>query len=117
MCRCVDLGSTNTSFLSGRFIGLVSWACSRSVDAWEPMVRCKVTTRYRARADKSTNAPAALEPHRRGAGSRQPRYVGVVEPRRVLGASRTIAFLNLMPFVVLALSWALLGAALHTYHV
>lgn len=36
---------------------------------------------------------------------------------RVLGAGRTVAFLNLMPFVVLALSWAMLGEALHAYHV
>jgi drug/metabolite transporter (DMT)-like permease len=36
---------------------------------------------------------------------------------RVLGAAPTMAFLNLMPFVVLALSWALLGEALHAYHV
>ena len=36
---------------------------------------------------------------------------------RVLGAGPTVAFLNLMPFVVLALSWALLGEALHAYHV
>ena len=36
---------------------------------------------------------------------------------RALGAARTVAFLNLMPFVVLALSWALLGETLHAYHV
>ena len=36
---------------------------------------------------------------------------------RTLGAAPTMAFLNLMPFVVLALSWALLGEALHLYHV
>jgi drug/metabolite transporter (DMT)-like permease len=36
---------------------------------------------------------------------------------RTLGAGRTVAFLNLMPFVVLALSWALLGETLHAYHV
>jgi drug/metabolite transporter (DMT)-like permease len=36
---------------------------------------------------------------------------------RVLGAGPTVAFLNLMPFVVLALSWAVLGEALHAYHV
>jgi len=32
-------------------------------------------------------------------------------------ASRTATVLNLMPFVVLALSWALLGERLHAYHV
>jgi drug/metabolite transporter (DMT)-like permease len=36
---------------------------------------------------------------------------------RVLGAGRTVAFLNLMPFVVLALAWALVGEAIHAYHV
>jgi drug/metabolite transporter (DMT)-like permease len=36
---------------------------------------------------------------------------------RVLGASRTVTFLNLMPFVVLAQSWALLGETVHAYHV
>jgi len=36
---------------------------------------------------------------------------------RVLGPGRTLAFLNLMPFVVLALSCALLGETLHAYHV
>ena len=36
---------------------------------------------------------------------------------RTLGAARTVAFLNLMPFVVLALSCALLGETLHAYHV
>ena len=36
---------------------------------------------------------------------------------RTLGASRTVTLLNLMPFAVLALSWALLGETLHTYHV
>lgn len=36
---------------------------------------------------------------------------------RTLGASRTVTFLNLMPFAVLALSWALLGETLHAYHV
>jgi drug/metabolite transporter (DMT)-like permease len=36
---------------------------------------------------------------------------------RTLGAGRTVTFLNLMPFVVLVLSWALLGEILHAYHV
>lgn len=36
---------------------------------------------------------------------------------RTLGAGPTVAFLNLMPFVVLALSWALLGETIHAYHV
>jgi len=35
---------------------------------------------------------------------------------RTLGAGRTVAILNLMPFVVLALSWALMGEAPHAYH-
>lgn len=35
---------------------------------------------------------------------------------RSLGASRTVTFLNLMPFAVLALSWALLGETIHAYH-
>ena len=30
---------------------------------------------------------------------------------------RTATFLNLMPFVVIALAWALLGEAVHAYHV
>ena len=29
----------------------------------------------------------------------------------------TATFLNLMPFVVIALAWALLGEAVHAYHV
>ena len=36
---------------------------------------------------------------------------------RVLGAGPTVTFLNLMPFAVLALSWALLGETIHAYHV
>jgi drug/metabolite transporter (DMT)-like permease len=36
---------------------------------------------------------------------------------RVLGAGRTVTFLNLMPFAVLALSWALVGETIHPYHV
>jgi len=36
---------------------------------------------------------------------------------RRLGPARTAAFMNLMPFVVIALSWALVGEAVHAYHV
>lgn len=36
---------------------------------------------------------------------------------RRLGPSRTAAFMNLMPFVVIAMSWALVGEAVHAYHV
>jgi len=36
---------------------------------------------------------------------------------RTLGASRTVTLLNLMPFAVLGLSWALLGETIHAYHV
>ena len=36
---------------------------------------------------------------------------------RTLGASRTVTLLNLMPFAVLGLSWALVGEAIHPYHV
>ena len=36
---------------------------------------------------------------------------------RTLGAGRTVTFLNLMPFAVLALSWLLVGETLHAYHV
>ena len=36
---------------------------------------------------------------------------------RRLGPSRTAAFMNLMPFVVIGMSWALLGEAVHVYHV
>src|SRR5947208_2270674 len=32
-----------------------------------------------------------------------------------LGPGRTATFLNLMPFVVIALAWALLGEAVHAY--
>jgi drug/metabolite transporter (DMT)-like permease len=35
---------------------------------------------------------------------------------RILGAGPTVTFLNLMPFAVLALSWLLLGEAIHVYH-
>jgi drug/metabolite transporter (DMT)-like permease len=35
---------------------------------------------------------------------------------RRLGPGRTAAFMNLMPFVVIAMSWALVGEAVHTYH-
>lgn len=35
---------------------------------------------------------------------------------RHLGPSRTAAFMNLMPFVVIAMSWALVGEAVHAYH-
>jgi drug/metabolite transporter (DMT)-like permease len=36
---------------------------------------------------------------------------------RRLGPSRTAAFMNLMPFAVIAMSWALVGEAVHAYHV
>lgn len=36
---------------------------------------------------------------------------------RRLGPSRTAAFMNLMPFAVIGLSWALVGEAVHAYHV
>jgi len=36
---------------------------------------------------------------------------------RRLGPGRTATFLNLMPFVVIALAWALRGEAVHAYHV
>jgi len=35
---------------------------------------------------------------------------------RTLGAGRAAAFTNLMPFVVILLSWALVGEAVHLYH-
>jgi len=35
---------------------------------------------------------------------------------RRLGPGRTSAFLNLMPFVVIGMSWVLLGEAVHAYH-
>jgi len=35
---------------------------------------------------------------------------------RRLGPGRTAAFMNLMPFVVIAMSWVLLGEAVHAYH-
>ena len=35
---------------------------------------------------------------------------------RRLGPGRTAAFMNLMPFVVIAMSWALVGETVHTYH-
>jgi drug/metabolite transporter (DMT)-like permease len=36
---------------------------------------------------------------------------------RRLGPARTAAFMNLMPFVVIAMSWALVGEQVHAYHV
>jgi drug/metabolite transporter (DMT)-like permease len=36
---------------------------------------------------------------------------------RTLGASRTVTFLNPMPFAVLGLSWALVGETIHGYRV
>ena len=41
-------------------------------------------------------------------------FYGVV---RAIGPGRASAFLNLMPFVVLGLSWLLLGETIHAYHV
>jgi drug/metabolite transporter (DMT)-like permease len=35
---------------------------------------------------------------------------------RRLGPGRTAAFMNLMPFVVIAMSWAMVGETVHTYH-
>ena len=35
---------------------------------------------------------------------------------RRLGPARTAAFMNLMPFVVIGLSWAIVGEAVHAYH-
>jgi drug/metabolite transporter (DMT)-like permease len=36
---------------------------------------------------------------------------------RRLGPARTAAFMNLMPFVVIAMSWVLVGEQVHAYHV
>ena len=36
---------------------------------------------------------------------------------RRLGPGRTAAFMNLMPFVVIGMSWLLVGEAVHAYHV
>jgi drug/metabolite transporter (DMT)-like permease len=36
---------------------------------------------------------------------------------RRLGPARTAAFMNLMPFVVIAMSWMLVGEEVHAYHV
>jgi drug/metabolite transporter (DMT)-like permease len=36
---------------------------------------------------------------------------------RRLGPAPTASFMNLMPFVVIAMSWALVGEAVHVYHV
>src|ERR1043166_2374317 len=68
MCRWVDLGSTNTSFLSCRFIGSVSSASLRPVGTRPPQVWVgdELPTRYPARADKSTNAGGPVEPQGRG---------------------------------------------------
>jgi drug/metabolite transporter (DMT)-like permease len=35
---------------------------------------------------------------------------------RRLGPGRTAAFMNLMPFVVIGMSWAIVGEAVHAYH-
>jgi drug/metabolite transporter (DMT)-like permease len=35
---------------------------------------------------------------------------------RTLGPGRTVTILHLLPFVVLAVSWALVGEAPHAYH-
>jgi drug/metabolite transporter (DMT)-like permease len=35
---------------------------------------------------------------------------------RRLGPGRTAAFMNLMPFVVIGMSWAMVGEAVHAYH-
>lgn len=35
---------------------------------------------------------------------------------RRIGASRAVTFMNLMPFVVIALTWALVGESVHLYH-
>jgi drug/metabolite transporter (DMT)-like permease len=35
---------------------------------------------------------------------------------RRIGASRTVTFMNLMPFAVIVLSWAVAGEAVHAYH-
>src|SRR5215813_2979876 len=36
---------------------------------------------------------------------------------RAIGAGRAVTFLNLMPFVVLAMAWLLVGEQIHVYHV
>ena len=35
---------------------------------------------------------------------------------RAVGPGRAAAFMNLMPFAILGLSWALLGDTIHWYH-
>ena len=35
---------------------------------------------------------------------------------RIVGASRAATFMNLMPFVVIALAWAIAGETVHAYH-
>ena len=45
-----------------------------------------------------------------------PRPLGRAD-HAALGASRTVTLLNLMPFAVLGLSWALVGETIHAYHV
>jgi drug/metabolite transporter (DMT)-like permease len=41
-------------------------------------------------------------------------YYAVV---RAIGPGRANGFLNLMPFVVIALAWLVVGEAVHAYHV
>jgi drug/metabolite transporter (DMT)-like permease len=36
---------------------------------------------------------------------------------RAIGAGRAVTFLNLMPFVVLAMAWLLVGEQIHVYHI
>lgn len=46
-----------------------------------------------------------------------PSHIGFYQAVRTVGPGRASVFMNLMPFLVLALSWLLLGEPIHWYHV
>lgn len=52
-----------------------------------------------------------------GAGPVTLGHLGFYAIVRIVGAGRAATFMNLMPFVVIALAWAVAGETVHAYHV
>jgi drug/metabolite transporter (DMT)-like permease len=46
-----------------------------------------------------------------------PAHIGFYQAVRTVGPGRAAVFMNLMPFLVLGLSWLLLGQTIRWYHV
>src|SRR5688572_24250066 len=71
MCRCVDFGSTNTSFLSARFIGGLLSASGKWKNSAHDTLPLDTCQRTRALAERGDFAP----PHTVAETSRSPRIL------------------------------------------